>query len=317
VRKLALAIEVVGILAIAVSFFAGEARYGWFGAGAAAIAAAAALGWYAPRRSMPSFWLWFASLAAYAFLYIPLAIVVVFSFNDSKLNAEWVGFTVSWYERLFANESMLAAAGNSLMIAIVASGIATILGTMAGIAIHRFRSRLLPFLVFTPVAMPEILLGVSLLIFFLNALQPAFAAVGVEFDLGLLTVVIAHVTFCIGFVAIIVRARLAGMDESIFEAARDLGATPWRTFRLITLPLIMPGVIAGALMSFTLSIDDFVITFFTSGVGTKTLPLEIYTMIKVAVTPEVNAVSTLLMLLTLAMIVVAGRIAPDALRAKT
>ena len=168
---------------------------------------------------------------------------------------------------------------------------------------------------FTPVAMPEILLGVSLLIFFLNALRPALASVGIEFDLGLLTVVVAHVTFCIGFVAIIVRARLAGMDESIFEAARDLGATPWRTFRLITLPLIMPGVIAGALMSFTLSIDDFVITFFTSGVGTKTLPLEIYTMIKVAVTPEVNAVSTLLMLLTLAMIVVAGRIAPDALRA--
>jgi spermidine/putrescine transport system permease protein len=317
VRKLALAIEVAGILAIAVSFFAGSARYAWFGAGIAAIAAAAALGWYAPRRSMPSFWVWFASLAVYAFLYIPLAIVVVFSFNDSKLNAEWVGFTLSWYERLFSNESMLAAAGNSLMIAIVAAAIATVLGTMAGIAIHRFRSKLLPFLVFTPVAMPEILLGVSLLIFFLNALQPALASIGVGFDLGLLTVVIAHITFCIGFVAIIVRARLAGMDESIFEAARDLGATPWRTFRLITLPLIMPGVIAGALMSFTLSIDDFVITFFTSGVGTKTLPLEIYTMIKVAVTPEVNAVSTLLMLLTLAMIVAAGRIAPDALRAKT
>jgi spermidine/putrescine transport system permease protein len=317
VRKLALAVELAGILAVAVSFFAGGARYGWFGAGVVAIATAAAFGWFAPRRSMPTFWLWFSSLAVYAFLYIPLAIVVVFSFNDSKLNAEWVGFTASWYERLFANESMLAAAGNSLLIAIVASGIATVLGTMAGIAIHRFRSRLLPFLVFTPVAMPEILLGVSLLIFFLNALQPALASAGIEFDLGLLTVVVAHVTFCIGFVAIIVRARLAGMDESIFEAARDLGATPWRTFRLITLPLIMPGVIAGALMSFTLSIDDFVITFFTSGVGTKTLPLEIYTMIKVAVTPEVNAVSTLLMLLTLAMIVVAGRIAPDALRAKS
>lgn len=316
-RKLALAVELAGILAVAVSFFAGGARYGWFGAGVVAIATAAAFGWFAPRRSMPTFWLWFSSLAVYAFLYIPLAIVVVFSFNDSKLNAEWVGFTASWYERLFANESMLAAAGNSLLIAIVASGIATVLGTMAGIAIHRFRSRLLPFLVFTPVAMPEILLGVSLLIFFLNALQPALASAGIEFDLGLLTVVVAHVTFCIGFVAIIVRARLAGMDESIFEAARDLGATPWRTFRLITLPLIMPGVIAGALMSFTLSIDDFVITFFTSGVGTKTLPLEIYTMIKVAVTPEVNAVSTLLMLLTLAMIVVAGRIAPDALRAKS
>jgi spermidine/putrescine transport system permease protein len=157
---------------------------------------------------------------------------------------------------------------------------------------------------------------VSLLIFFLNTLQPALALVGVGFDLGLTTVVIAHVTFCIGFVAIIVRSRLAGMDESVFEAARDLGATPWQTFRLVTLPLIMPGVIAGALMAFTLSIDDFVITFFTSGVGTKTLPLEIYTMIKVAVTPEVNAISTLLMALTLLLIVVAGRVAPDALRGR-
>ena len=123
-------------------------------------------------------------------------------------------------------------------------------------------------------------------------------------------------TFCIGFVAIIVRARLAGMDESIFEAARDLGASPWSTFRLITLPLIMPGVIAGALMAFTLSIDDFVITFFTAGVGVSTLPLQIYSMIKIAVTPEVNAISTLLMALTLVMIVVAGRLAPDALRGK-
>jgi spermidine/putrescine transport system permease protein len=128
--------------------------------------------------------------------------------------------------------------------------------------------------------------------------------------------VLAHITFSIGFVAIIVRARLAGMDDSIFEAARDLGATPWRTFRDITLPLILPGIIAGALMAFTLSVDDFVITFFTAGVGTKTLPLQIYTMIKVAVTPEVNAVSALLMLLTLAMILAAARVAPDALRAK-
>ncbi|TXF13832.1 ABC transporter permease [Pelomicrobium methylotrophicum] len=265
---------------------------------------------------MPNFWLWYASLLAYAFLYIPLVIVVTFSFNDSKLNAEWVGFTLEWYHRLLNNTDMLLAARNSVLIALTAASIATVLGTMAGIAMHRYRPRLLPFMVFTPVAMPEILLGVSLLIYFLNSLKPLLSTVGVEFDLGLVTVIIAHITFCIGFVAIIVRARLAGMDESIFEAARDLGASPWQTFRLVTLPLILPGVIAGALMSFTLSIDDFVITFFTSGVGTKTLPLEIYTMIKVAVTPEVNAVSTLMMLITLAMIVIAGRVAPDVLRAK-
>jgi spermidine/putrescine transport system permease protein len=252
--------------------------------------------------------LWIASFGVYAFLYVPLAVVVVFSFNDSKLNAEWVGFTLDWYRKLAGNGEMLHAAANSLLIALVSSALATVLGTMAGIAMHRFRSRLLPFMTLTPVAMPEILLGVSLLIFFITVFG--------EESLSLLTVIIAHTTFCIGFVAIIVRARLAGMDESIFEAARDLGATPWQTFRLVTLPLIMPGVIAGALMAFTLSIDDFVITFFTAGAGVPTLPLTIYTMIKIAVTPEVNAVSTLLMLLTLTMIVLAGRIAPDTLRAK-
>lgn len=315
-RRLALALEACAIAAISWCFFAGAARYAALGIGLALLAAAGALGWRGTRRSMPSFWLWFASLLVYAFLYIPLAIVVIFSFNASKLNAEWVGFSLEWYRRLADDAGMLRAAFNSLSIALVASAIATLLGTMAGIAMHRYRSRLLPFLVFTPVAMPEILLGVSLLIFFLNFAKPALESVGISFDLGLGTVVLAHITFSIGFVAIIVRARLAGMDNSIFEAARDLGATPWRTFRLITFPLILPGVIAGALMAFTLSIDDFVITFFTAGVGTKTLPLEIYTMIKVAVTPEVNAVSALLMLLTLAMILVAGRVAPDALRAK-
>ena len=253
-----------------------------------------------------TWWLWGASLATYAFLYVPLTIVVLFSFNDSKLNAEWVGFTGNWYRTLFGDEAMLGAARNSLFIAVTASVAATVLGTMAGIAMHRYRPRLLPFMVLTPVAMPEILLGVSLLVFFISVFG--------EQSLSLGTVIVAHVTFCIGFVAIIVRARLAGMDESIFEAARDLGATPWQTFRLVTLPLIMPGVIAGALMSFTLSIDDFVITFFTTGAGVSTLPLQIYTMIKVAVTPEVNAVSTLLMALTLTMIVIASRLAPDALR---
>lgn len=252
--------------------------------------------------------LWVAALAVYAFLYIPLIVVVIFSFNDSKLNAEWVGFTTGWYTKLFANQEMLAAAVNSLIIAVVAAGLATVLGTMAGIAMHRFRSKLLPFMVLTPIAMPEILLGVSLLIFFISTFG--------EESLSLATVIIAHTTFCIGFVAIIVRARLAGMDESVFEAARDLGATPWQTFRLVTLPLIKPGVVAGALMAFTLSIDDFVITFFTAGAGVPTLPLTIYTMIKVAVTPEVNALSTLLMLLTLTLIIVAGRIAPDAIKGK-
>ena len=250
--------------------------------------------------------LWIAAAAGYAFLYVPLAIVVVYSFNDSKLNAEWVGFTFDWYDKLFHDQDMLTAAGNSLIIALTASAVSTILGTMAGVALYRHKQRLLQILVLAPIAIPEILMGVSLLIFF----------VFVNFTLGLVSVTLAHITFCIGFVAIVVRARLAGMDESLTEAARDCGATPWEAFRYVTLPLIMPGVIAGALMAFTLSIDDFVITFFTAGAGTVTLPLQIYSMIKIAVTPEVNAVSSLLMLLTLALIIVATKVSPTLLRSQ-
>jgi len=251
-------------------------------------------------------WLWLAGVIAYAFLYAPLVIVVAYSFNDSRLNAEWTGFTLSWYQKLFGNEKMLKAAWNSLVIGLTASAVSTVLGTMAGYAMYRYRMRLLPVLVLAPIAIPEILMGVSLLIFF----------VMLNITLGMVSIVLSHIAFCVGFVAIVVRSRLAGMDESLTEAARDLGATPWQAFRLVTLPLIMPGVVAGALMAFTLSIDDFVITFFTAGVGSSTLPLQIYTMVKIAVTPEVNAVSTLLMLLTLALILIASRLSPGALRSQ-
>jgi spermidine/putrescine transport system permease protein len=255
------------------------------------------------RRSV---WLWATAIFAYAFLYVPLLIVIVYSFNDSRLNAEWVGFTLDWYRTLVHDDQMLTAAGNSLIIGAVASLVSTVLGTMAGVAMHRQRLRLLPILIVAPIAIPEILMGVSLLIFF----------VLLNFTLGLVSVALAHIAFCIGFVAIVVRARLAGMDETLTEAARDLGATPAKAFRYVTLPLIMPGVIAGALMAFTLSIDDFVITFFTAGAGTVTLPLQIYSMIKIAVTPEVNAVSTLLMLLTLLLIVIAAKLSPTLLRSQ-
>ncbi|MGH8800246.1 MAG: ABC transporter permease [Casimicrobiaceae bacterium] len=247
--------------------------------------------------------LWAAALAGFAFLYVPLLIVVVYSFNHSRLNAEWVGFTLDWYDKLFHDQDMLTAAGNSLLIGLTASAVSTVLGTMAGVALYRRRTRLLSVLVLAPIAIPEILMGVSLLIFF----------VLLNFTLGLVSVALAHIAFCIGFVAIVVRARLAGMDESLTEAARDCGASPLNAFRYVTLPLIMPGVIAGALMAFTLSIDDFVITFFTAGAGTVTLPLQIYSMIKIAVTPEVNAVSTLLMLLTLALIIIASKVSPSLL----
>jgi len=187
-------------------------------------------------------WLWGMGLAAYAFLYAPLVIVVAYSFNDSRLNAQWVGFTLDWYRKLFTNEEMLSAAWNSLIIGLTASAVSTVLGTMAGYAMHRYKTRVLPVLVLAPIAIPEILMGVSLLIFF----------VIINLTLGLWSIALAHIAFCIGFVAIVVRARLAGMDDSLVEAARDLGATPFKAFRLVTLPLIMPGVIAGALMAFTL-----------------------------------------------------------------
>lgn len=247
----------------------------------------------------PSAWLLAAAGLVYAFLYLPLIIVVAYSFNDSRLNAEWVGFTLDWYRALFHDEEMLLAARNSLLIAFTASLSATVLGTLAGLAMHLYRYRFLPFLVVTPIAMPEILLGVSLLVFFLQVLH---------LTLGMMSVILAHITFSIGFVAIVVRVRLQGLDEKIFEAARDLGATPWQSFRWVTFPLILPAMAAGMLMAFALSLDDFVITFFTAGVGVSTLPLQIYSMIKIAVTPEVNSISTLLMLLTLVLVVAASRL---------
>lgn len=249
-------------------------------------------------------WLTSAVLLVYAFLYVPLLLVIAYSFNDSQLNAEWVGFTLDWYRKLFANEQMLQAAANSLLIATISSVVSTLLGTMAGFALYRYKGKLLQILVLTPIAIPDILIGVALLILF----------VIMNLTLGVLSITLAHISFSLGFVAIVVRSRLAGMDESLTEAARDCGATPWQAFRYVTLPQILPGVVAGALMACTLSIDDFVVTFFTAGANTQTLPLQIYSMIKIAVTPEVNAVSTLLMLLTLVLILLASKLAPNALR---
>jgi spermidine/putrescine transport system permease protein len=199
---------------------------------------------------------------------------------------------------------MLRAAGNSLIIATISAIVATVLGTLAGMAMYQFRLRVLPGLVMAPIAMPDILMGVSLLLFFII----------INMSLGLVSIILAHITFCIGFVALSVQARLSGIDQSLTEAARDLGATPWVSFRRITLPLLAPGILAGALMAFTLSIDDFVITFFVAGVGSSTLPLQIYSMVKIAVTPEVNAISTLLMLVTLVLILLVSKSSPGALR---
>lgn len=237
----------------------------------------------------------------YLFLYVPLIILILYSFNDSRINIGWVGFTLHWYKVLFSDVQLIDAAMNSLIIAIIASGVSVILGTLAGIALHKYKLPLLSGLVLIPVAAPELLVGVSLLLFFLM----------INFSLGLTSITLAHTAFCISFVAISVKTRMHGMDDSIIDAARDLGATPFKAFYRILIPTILPGIIAGGLMAFTLSIDDFVITFFTAGVGSSTLPLAIYSMLKMGVTPEINAASTMIIVVTLILTTTATKLSPQ------
>ena len=246
----------------------------------------------------------------YVFLYAPIAILVVFSFNRATQTAVWQGFTTEWYGSLVHNELILTAVRNSLIVGVAATAIATVFGTLVALALGRYRFRGEAFtrnLLYLPIIIPEIVVGAALVTF--------FGVVGLR--LSLVTVVIAHVVFSVSYVAIVVRARLNGFDRSLEEAALDLGARPLQTFWRVTLPLILPGIVAGALLVFTVSIDDYVITSFVAGVGATTLPLQIYSMLKVGVTPEVNAVSTLLLLLTIALIVIAQRLQqppPEGLR---
>lgn len=236
----------------------------------------------------------------YLFLYLPIAILVVFSFNAGRQTAVWEGFTLDWYRRLAEDGRLLGAVRNSLLVAGTTTLVSTVLGTLAALALaRRFRGRRsTEAALFLPVILPEVVLGAALLTF--------FGAVGLR--LSIWTVVVAHVVFCVSCVAFVVRARLAGLDPSLLEAARDLGAGPFETFRRVTLPLILPGVAASALLVFTLSIDDYVVTSFVAGVGATTLPLHIYSMLKVGVTPEVNAVSTLLLAGTMVLIALAHRL---------
>jgi spermidine/putrescine transport system permease protein len=237
----------------------------------------------------------------YLFLYFPIAVLIVFSFNRARQTARWEGFTVDWYGNLLQNALILKAVKNSLVVAAITTVVSTVIGTLAALALgrHEFRGRrATQGALFLPIVIPEVVMGAALVTFF----------GAVELRLSLWTVVLAHIAFSISYVAIVVRARLAGFDRSLEEAALDLGASPLATFFRVTLPLIMPGIVAGALLVFTISIDDYLITSFVAGVGATTLPLQIYSMLKVAVTPEVNAVSTLLILLTVALIVAAQRL---------
>ncbi|MBP0724663.1 ABC transporter permease [Bacillus sp. RG28] len=214
---------------------------------------------------------------------------MIFSFNASRINAEWSGFTLDWYKSLFDNPQVVDALFNSLFIAIVTTVLATVLGTIGALALHRHKYRfksLIDGLVYLPIIVPDILMGIALLILFTN----------LKMELGKWTIIIAHVTFCISYVILLLTARLSGMGKELEEAANDLGATPWKTFRFVTLPLIMPGIVASALLCFTLSIDDFVISYFVSGPSSTTLPIYIYGMVKKGVSPEINALSTILII---------------------
>jgi len=241
----------------------------------------------------------------YAFLYIPLISVIVYSFNDSRLATVWGGFSTRWYGELLKNEQVLDAAFLSLRIAVVTATLATILGTMGGMALARFgrfRGRtLFSGMITSPLVMPEVITGLSLLLFFVSLQQ----LIGWPAQRGFSTITIAHTTFALAYVTVIVQSRLTAMDESLEEAAMDLGGRPLRVVFDITLPLIAPAMIAGWLLAFTLSLDDVVIASFVSGPGGSTLPMVIFSKIKLGVTPDINALATLIILVVSLGVVIA------------
>ncbi len=245
---------------------------------------------------------------ALAFLYIPILVLIFFSFNDSRSVARWTGFSMEWYLRLFDNEPLLRAARNSLLIAAVSTLASTAMGTLTALGMDRYRFRLrssFDAMLYLPIVIPEIVLGISLLLFFNLAFFPLMQALlQVRLTLGLPTITIAHIAFNIPFVYVIVRARLVGFDRTLEQAAQDLGANEWRTFWRITFPLLLPGILGGALMAFTLSLDDFLVTAFTAGTASPTMPLYIYSLVRRGVTPEINALSTVLLVASMGLIVV-------------
>jgi len=233
----------------------------------------------------------------YAFLYIPLVSVIFYSFNDSKLATVWGGFSTRWYGELFRNDQVLDAMFLSLRIAATSATFATILGTMAGLILvrfGRFRGRaLFSGMITSPLVMPEVITGLSLLLLFVSLQQ----LIGWPGQRGFSTITIAHTTFSMAYVAVVVRSRLAAMDESLEEAAMDLGCGPLRVIFDITLPLIAPAMVAGWLLAFTLSLDDLVIASFVSGPGSSTLPMYIFSKVKLGVTPDINALASLIILI--------------------
>jgi len=232
----------------------------------------------------------------FAFLYIPIILLVVFSFNSSKLNIRWEGFTFKWYGELLQNKTILIAFQNSLIVASVTTVLATLLGTIGAWMLYRYRfpfQRALGLLIFIPMVIPEVLMGVSLLAEFVHLLK---------IPLGYTTLIIAHTTFCFPFVLVGVQARLHGLDPFLEEAALDLGATPAKAFWLVIVPYLMPAIVAGALMSFTLSLDEYIVSVFTSSAQSQTLPLKVYGMAKVGLNPQLNAISAIFIIATIFLV---------------
>jgi spermidine/putrescine transport system permease protein len=240
------------------------------------------------------FGLWTALV--FAFLYLPILLLIVFSFNSSRLNIRWEGFSLKWYAALVENRTLLTAFQNSLIVATVTTILATLLGTIGAWMLYRYRfpfQRTIGFLIFIPMVMPEVLMGASLLAEFVHLFR---------IPLGYTTLIIAHTTFCFPFVLVGIQARLQGLDPFLEEAALDLGATPAQAFRLVIVPYLMPSIVAGALMSFTLSLDEYIVSVFTTGPQSQTLPLKVYGMAKVGLNPQLNALSTIFVIATILLV---------------
>lgn len=253
--------------------------------------------------------LWLAAVGV--FLYAPLVALMVFSFNDSRRNIVWQGFTLKYYEKALNNASLIEAFVNSLTIAAVSTFLSLVLGALAALALWRFRfpgKAGFDGALALPIVAPEICLGVAMLVFFAKVLPwPQ----GLPWPMNLGAIIIAHVSFSFPFVAVVVRARMASFNRELEEAARDLGASEWRTLKDVILPHMAPSLVAGGFLAFTLSLDDFVITFFTSGPDTVTFPVKVYSMVRFSVTPEVNAASTILIVLTVVLTAIALKVQGD------
>ena len=241
----------------------------------------------------------------FAFLYVPIIVLVVFSFNDSERVNVWQGLSARWYGEALGNAQIISALRVSLVVAVVSTAVSTVLGTAVALALDRYRfkgRRVLDGTVYLPIVIPDITMAVMLLVFFAEAFK-LIDTFGPRLTLGVTTVALSHIAFNISFVAVVVRARLDQFDRTLEEAARDLYATPWRTFRRVTLPLIAPGIAAGALLALTLSLDDVVISAFTAGPGATTLPVYVFSVIRQGVSPELNAISMLMLAVSITLVV--------------